>query len=45
MQDGYQHTSQKFALMDTEINTLAARRPLEGAMGPVGFKNFWLNKV
>ena len=45
MQDGYQHTSQKFALMDTEINTLAAQRQLEVTMGPVVFKNFLLNKV
>ena len=44
MQDGYQHTSQKFALMDTEINTLAAQRQLEVTMGPVVFKNFLLNK-
>merc|ERR1712032_751507 len=44
MKDGYQHTSQKFALMDTEINTLAAQRQLEVTMGPVVFKNFLLNK-
>ena len=43
-QDGYQHTSQKFALMDTEINTLAGQRRLEVTMGPVVFKNFLLNK-
>jgi len=44
MKDGYQHTSQKFALMDTEINTLAGQRRLEVTMGPVVFKNFLLNK-
>merc|ERR1711936_1254901 len=44
MKDGYQHTSQKFALMDTEINTLAAQKQLEVTMGPVVFKNFLLNK-
>jgi len=44
MKDGYQHTSQKFALMDTVINDLVVQNQLEILLGPVVFKNFLLNK-
>ena len=44
MKDGYQVSSQKFALMDTVINDLVSQRQMEILIGPVVFKNFLLNK-
>ena len=44
MKDGYQVSSQKFALMDTVINDLVVQKQVEILIGPVVFKNFLLNK-
>merc|ERR1712115_565034 len=43
MKDGYNTQSQRFAMMDTNIQALVRSKELELTIGPVIFKNFMLN--
>jgi len=43
MKDGYNQASQRFAMMDTNINDLVKTKKAELIIGPVIFKHFMLN--